>query len=104
MLFNFSCSTTYFFIYSLGIILQLLCAVLVSYILVIQADSKEHDAFENISSGNINFSASTCFYLCVLGVGIGLGSILFGLGGGSVMNPLFIMLGFDPLVTNIFKL
>ena len=82
----------------MGIVLQILFAVLISHILIKEAENKEYNAFENISSGNIKYTISSCFIFCVLGIGIGLGSILFGLGGGSITNPLLIMLGFDPLV------
>ena len=85
----------YFVIYSLGILLQLCCAVLISYILIVQEQSKEYNAFENISSGNIKYSALTCFYMSFLGLGNGVCTILLGV---SVTNPLLIMLGFDPLV------
>ena len=66
--------------------------------MIVQEQSKEYNAFENISSGNIKYSSLTCIYMIIMGIGIGICSILFGLGGGSVTNPLLIMLGFDPLV------
>jgi uncharacterized membrane protein YfcA len=66
--------------------------------LIKEAEKREFNAFENISSGNINYNVLNCIMFSVLGFGIGMGSILFGLGGGSITNPLLMMLGFDPLV------
>ncbi len=84
--------------YVLGIVLQILFVVVISHILIKEAEKREYNAFENIASGNINYTVLNCSMFSVLGVGIGIGSILFGLGGGSITNPLLIMLGFDPLV------
>jgi uncharacterized membrane protein YfcA len=66
--------------------------------LIKEGEKREFNAFENISSGNINYTVLNCIMFSVLGFGIGMGSILFGLGGGSITNPLLMMLGFDPLV------
>ena len=66
--------------------------------MIVQEQSKEYNAFENISSGNIKYSALTCFYMSFLGLGNGVCTILLGV---SVSNPLLIMLGFDPLVSYI---
>jgi len=91
------CSGIYFFVYVLGIVIQLTLSALIFYILIKEATVREYNAFENISSGYIRYDLTNCFLFSALGMAIGLGSILFGLGGGSITNPLLIMSGFDPL-------
>ena len=52
--------------------------------------------------GVIKYSVSNCLIFMGLGLIVGLISITFGLAGGFMANPFFIMIGFDPLV--IYKI
>lgn len=52
--------------------------------------------------GVIKYSVSNCLTFMGLGLIVGLISITFGLAGGFMANPFFIMIGFDPLV--IYKI
>ena len=70
---------------------------MISIILIKEARLKV-DQLENIHSGNINYTGFDCFLLSLLGFTIGFGGILFGLAGGAIINPLLILIGFDPLV------
>lgn len=98
MLFYFSCSATYFFVYTLGIVLQICFAALISYVLVKEGEHKEYNTFDSIASGCIKYTPMNCLMFIGIGFGIGTGAIIFGLGGASIMNPVLILLGFDPLV------
>jgi uncharacterized membrane protein YfcA len=53
----------------------------------------------NLTIGIVKFSYSNCIVFLGLGFTVGFISITFGLAGGFMANPFFIMIGFDPLVT-----
>jgi len=89
------CSDMYFIVYSLGMVLQLKVVIFISYILI--RESRIKHSIENVSSGRIKYTALNCFQLFLIGSFIGFGSILFGLAGGSIVNPMLLYLGFDPL-------
>ena len=55
----------------------------------------------NLAIGIVKFNYSNCMIFLGLGFTVGLISITFGLAGGFMANPFFIMIGFDPLVTYI---
>jgi uncharacterized membrane protein YfcA len=56
------------------------------------------NVIEDVSSGKLNYTLPRCLTLSLLGFIIGLGAVFFGLSGGAIINPLLILIGFDPLV------
>jgi len=53
---------------------------------------------EDIKGGRMNYTLNNLIFLSLLGVFIGLTSVLFGAAGGSINNIMLILIGFDPLV------
>ena len=76
---------------------QILCVIMISFLLIKQTSGIQFTKTE-ISSGNIKYTTKRCFLLGLLGFANGWGGTVFGLSGGSIMNPLLIFIGFDPLV------
>jgi len=53
---------------------------------------------EDVKAGRISYTLNNLIFLSLLGIFIGLTSVLFGAAGGSINNIMLILIGFDPLV------
>jgi len=91
------CSWLYFNIYVLGIVSQIAIVILVIIVLVKQHEKNIYE-MEDVKAGRISYTLNNLIFLSLLGIFIGLTSVLFGAAGGSINNIMLILIGFDPLV------
>jgi len=91
------CSWLYFSIYILGIVCQIAIVIVVIFILFKQHEKTKNE-YQDIKSGKIIYDFNNLVFLSLIGMFIGVTSILFGAAGGSINNIMLILIGFDPLV------
>jgi uncharacterized membrane protein YfcA len=66
--------------------------------ILVKQQNEQKNVYNDIKSGSISYSFGNCLYISMVGLFIGIMSVIFGAGGGSINNIMLILIGFDPLV------